>query len=71
VFPEAWHGLKKRFDRGRFMTWWRTAWRSVRAAAGLPDVRFHDGHNTAITTLAEKGLPDWVIQAQVGARAPR
>ena len=24
----------------------------------------------AITTLAEKGLPDWVIQAQVGHVAP-
>ena len=26
--------------------------------------------HTAITTLAEKGLPDWVIQAQVGHVAP-
>jgi hypothetical protein len=33
-------------------------------------VRFHDGRHTAITTLAEKGLPDWVIQAQVGHVAP-
>jgi len=32
----------------------------------LDTVRFHDGRHTAITTLAEKGLPDWVIQAQVG-----
>src|SRR5207245_2122770 len=31
---------------------------------------FHDGRHTAITTLAEKGLPDWVIQAQVGHVAP-
>jgi Phage integrase family len=42
----------------------------VRKAAGLPRVRFHDGRHTAITTLAEKGLPDWVIQAQVGHVAP-
>jgi len=33
-------------------------------------VRFHDGRHTAITTLAEKGLPDWVIQAQAGHVAP-
>jgi Phage integrase family len=33
-------------------------------------VRLHDGRHTAITTLAEKGLPDWVIQAQVGHVAP-
>jgi hypothetical protein len=52
------------------MTSWRTAWRNIRKAAGLSHVRFHDGRHTAITTLAEKGLPDWVIQAQVGHVAP-
>jgi integrase len=52
------------------MASWRTAWRSIRKAAGLAEVRFHDGRHTAITTLAEKGLPDWVIQAQVGHVAP-
>src|ERR1044072_9516512 len=49
---------------------WGTAWRNIRKAAGLSHVRFHDGRHTAITTLAEKGLPDWVIQAQVGQVAP-
>src|SRR4029450_12089524 len=68
VFP--WHGRNKHHDPTRPMTSWRTAWRSVRKAAGLPHVRFHDGRHTAITTLAEKGLPDWVIQAQVGHVAP-
>lgn len=53
------------------MTSWRTAWRSIRAKAGMPDIRFHDGRHTAITTLAEKGLPDWVIQAQVGHVDPQ
>jgi hypothetical protein len=42
----------------------------MRKAAGLSEVRFHDGRHTAITTLQEKGLPDWVIQAQVGHVAP-
>ncbi len=69
VFP--WHGRAKRIDPTRGMTSWRTAWRSIRKAAGLTDVRFHDGRHTAITTLAEKGLPDWVIQAQVGHVAPQ
>jgi hypothetical protein len=64
VFP--WHGRDKKIDPKRSMTSWRGAWRNVRKAAGLPHVRFHDGRHTAITTLAEKGLPDWVIQAQVG-----
>jgi integrase len=37
----------------------------------LERVRFHDGRHTAITTLAEKSLPDWVIQAQVGHVDPQ
>lgn len=36
----------------------------------LERIRFHDGRHTAITTLCEKGVPDWVIQAQVGHVAP-
>lgn len=36
----------------------------------LQHVRFHDGRHTAVTTLCEKGVPDWVIQAQVGHVAP-
>jgi integrase len=41
------------------------------AQGSQPDARrFHDGRHTAITTLAEKGLPDWVIQAQLGHLAP-
>jgi integrase len=51
VFP--WHGREQRIDPTRPMTSWRSAWRSIRATAGLPDVRFHDGRHTAITTLAE------------------
>jgi integrase len=69
-FVVPWHGLGRRLDPTRAMTTWRTAWRSMRKAAGLVHVRFHDGRHTAITTLAEKGLPDWVIQAQVGHVAP-
>jgi len=39
-------------------------------AAGLDHVRFHDGRHTALTRLAEKGQPDWVIQAQMGHVSP-
>ena len=52
------------------MTSWRSAWRSLRKAAGLPHVRFHDGRHTALTRLAEKGVPDWVIRAQFGHVSP-
>jgi len=68
LFP--WHGQHKRLDPTRPMTSWRTAWRSLRKAAGLPNVRFHDGRHTALTRLAEKGLPDWVIRAQFGHVSP-
>ena len=53
------------------MTSWRSAWRSLRRAAGLPDVRFHDGRHTALTRLAEAGQPVWVIQAQIAHVSPR
>ena len=68
VFP--WHGRDRRLDPTRPMTSWRSAWRSMLKAAGLSGVRFHDGRHTAITTLAEKGLPDEVIRAQVGHVSP-
>jgi len=68
LFP--WHGQHKQLDPTRPMTSWRTAWRSLRKAAGLPHVRFHDGRHTALTRLAEKGVPDWVIRAQFGHVSP-
>ena len=68
LFP--WHGQRKHLDPTRPMTSWRTAWRSLRKAAGLPSVRFHDGRHTALTRLAEKGVPDWVIRAQFGHVSP-
>jgi len=68
LFP--WHGLHKHLDPTRPMSSWRSAWRSVRKAAGLSRVRFHDGRHTALTRLAEKGVPDWVIRAQFGHVSP-
>jgi hypothetical protein len=64
LFP--WHGRNKKLDPTRPMASWRSAWRSLRRAAGLSHVRFHDGRHTALTRLAEKGVPDWVIRAQFG-----
>ena len=64
------HGRDKKIDPSRPMTSWRSAWRSLRKAAGLDHVRLHDGRHTALTRLAEKGQPDWVIQAQMGHVSP-
>ena len=80
LFP--WHGREQKIDPSRPTTSWRSAWRFILYKAarndegeviypGLLRVRFHDARHTAVTTLAEKGLPDWVIQAQVGHVAPQ
>jgi len=68
LFP--WHGRRKQLDPTKPMASWRSAWRSLRKAAGLSHVRFHDGRHTALTRLAEKGVPDWVIRAQFGHVSP-
>lgn len=69
VFPR--HTRQKEIDPSRPMTSWRSAWKSILKAAGLKGVRFHDGRHTVVTTLAENGIPDWVIQAQVGHVDPQ
>lgn len=69
-FLFLWHGRDKKLNPTRPMTSWRSAWRSLRKAAGLEHVRFHDGRHTALTRLAEKGVPDWVIRAQFGHVSP-
>lgn len=69
VFP--WHGREQKIDPTKPITSWRSGWRSILKTAGLEGVRFHDGRHTVITTLAEKGVADWVIQAQVGHVDPQ
>jgi integrase len=80
VFP--WHGRQQKIDPTRPMTLWRSAWRSIRCKAArddagetlypaLQDVRFHDLRHTAVTTMAEKGLPEQTIMAQVGHISPQ
>lgn len=69
IFP--WHGREQAIDPSRPITAWRSAWRSILKKAGLEGVRFHDGRHTVVTTLAEKGVADWVIQAQVGHVDPQ
>jgi len=69
-FLFAWQGRAHQLDPTRPMEAWRTAWRSIRHAAGLDHVRFHDGRHTALTRLCEAGQPDWVIQAQMGHVSP-
>jgi integrase len=80
VFP--WHGRERTIDPTKPITSWRSAWRSIRRRAarndegeviypGLEGVRFYDLRHTAVTTLAEKGVPDLTIMAQVGHVSPQ
>ena len=55
-----------RFDAKRPIRKWDTAWRSLRDAAGLPGLRFHDLRHTVITELAEIGVPDHVLESISG-----
>ncbi len=80
VFP--WHGKQQKIDPTKPITSWRSAWRSIRHNVarndegeviypGLQGVRFHDLRHTAVTTMAEKGLPEQTIMAQVGHVSPQ
>lgn len=55
-----------KFDPTKPMQKWDTAWRAIRKRANLPGLRFHDLRHTAITELAEMGVPDSVLKAIAG-----
>jgi integrase len=67
VFP--WQGGIDKIDPTKPMAGWRSAWRSILKEAGVK-ARFHDLRHTAVTTLAEAGMPDLTIMAQVGHISP-
>jgi integrase len=58
------------YDPTQAMKTWRTAWRSLKKAAGLPKLRFHDLRHTCITKLAEAGVPDHVLMSISGHLSP-
>jgi integrase len=53
-------------DPTRSQKSWRTAWRNLREAAGLPTLRFHDIRHHAITELAESQTSDQTIMSIAG-----
>jgi len=79
LFPSQ---VKRKIDASRPVTSWRSAWRSLRSKAARNDegeitypaldtLRFHDLRHTAVTVMAEAGLPDATIMAQVGHISPQ
>ena len=63
VFPAC---ENERFDPTTPQKSWRSAWRSLRKAAGIPALRFHDLRHHAITELAESQASDATIMAIAG-----
>ena len=59
------------YDPKRPVKSWRTAWRKLTKAAGLPGFRYHDLRHTFITNHAEMGTPLAVVQAQAGHLSKR
>jgi integrase len=45
---------------------WRSAWRSLRSAAGMPKLRFYDLRHQFVTELCEAGVPESVIRELAG-----
>ncbi|MGI9071506.1 MAG: tyrosine-type recombinase/integrase [Bryobacteraceae bacterium] len=58
-------------DPSKPMTSWRTAWRKLTKAAGVPGFRFHDLRHTFITNHAEIGTPIQVVMATAGHLSQR
>jgi len=67
------HVTGVRYDPLRPMTVWgmRKPWDAVREAAGLPWFRVYDLRHTAITRMAEAGVPIPVIMSFAGHISPR
>ena len=62
VFHREWPKL----DPTRPMSGWRSAWRSLRKAAGMPNLRFYDLRHQFVTELCESGVPESVIRELAG-----
>jgi integrase len=60
------HRLWPKIEPGRPMSNWRSAWRSLRKAAGMPRLRFYNLRHQCITEMLEAGVPEGVIREIAG-----
>ena len=58
--------LNARGDMLRQSNFSRRVWKPIRAAAGIPEVRFHDLRHTHATLLLEQGVHPKVVQERLG-----
>jgi integrase len=64
-------GRVRRHDPARPTKGWRTAWRKLTAEAGLEGIRGHDLRHNWVTSHAEIGTPQSVLEAQAGHLSKR
>jgi integrase len=62
IFHRQWPEI----DATRPMSGWRSAWRSLRKAAGMPRLRYYDLRHQFVTELNEAGVPEGVIRELAG-----
>ena len=61
----------RRFDPSKPTKGWRTAWRKLTRQAGLRGLRGHDLRHNWVTSHAEIGTPQSVLEAQAGHLSKR
>ena len=61
----------RRYDATRPTKGWRTAWRKLTVQAGLQGLRGHDLRHNWVTSHAEIGTPQSVLEAQAGHLSKR
>ena len=62
IFHRQW----PKIDPIRPMSGWRSAWRSLRRAAGMPKLRYYDLRHLCVTEMLEEGVPEGVIREIAG-----
>src|SRR5881409_2314043 len=61
----------RRYDPANPTKGWRTAWRKLTVKAGLRGLRGHDLRHNWVTSHAEIGTPQSVLEAQAGHLSKR
>jgi integrase len=67
IFHRQW----PKIDPARPMSGWRSAWRALRKAAGMPKLRYYDLRHQAVTEMLEGGAPEGVIREVAGHVDPQ
>jgi integrase len=64
--PYIFHREWPKVEPTQPMSGWRSAWRSLRKAAGMPNLGFYNLRHQFVTELRESGVPESVIRELAG-----